>query len=244
MVLAAAGPTCITWFSYDIRFDVGRSSVARTLQRKSQPCFLIMAPVHVGLGRSFRRECLNGLDRRGYQRSVSFRVSAYHRTEQVQDWRVKQMMDAVHVYFSEILSKGNEAAVDKLISPAFVQKDCIWDTSDLVVGTKRFKEYIKQTRKAYPDYFVEVKEVGVCDMNRLFVQWEGVATNLGEYHGHKPSHHASNVSGINLISFNEDRSLITEAIIYRSPMMEDKLQLEEREGEDHNMHEMHLHRLT
>lgn len=41
------------------------------------------------------------------------------------------------------------------------------------MGAKGFKEYIKQTRKAYPDYFVEVKEVGVCDMNRLFVQWEG-----------------------------------------------------------------------
>jgi hypothetical protein len=46
----------------------------------------------------------------------------------------------------------------------------------------------------------------------------GVATNLGEYHGHKPSHHASNISGINLMSFNEDRSLITEASVFRKPL--------------------------
>lgn len=36
------------------------------------------------------------------------------------------------------------------------------------------------------------------------------ATNLGEYHHHKPTHHASSFEGCNIFKFNHDRSRINE----------------------------------
>lgn len=53
-------------------------------------------------------------------------------------------------------------------------------------------------------------QVGVIDVNNVFVLWEGQATNLGEYHSHRPSYHASNLSGVTQFGFNSDRSKITE----------------------------------
>ena len=55
-------------------------------------------------------------------------------------------------------------------------------------------------------------QIGTCDVNSIFVTYEGSATNLGSYHEHKPSRHTSNFQGCNLIKFNHDRSKITEII--------------------------------
>jgi hypothetical protein len=102
--------------------------------------------------------------------------------------------------------QGNEGAIEKWISPDYVHKDNVWVRTDasvlvlssffaklsilelrkvwwqapseLVVGQKRFKDLVKSTRKAYPDYFVEITEVGVCDMHRLFVMWQGKKNRL------------------------------------------------------------------
>lgn len=53
---------------------------------------------------------------------------------------------------------------------------------------------------------------GTCDVNSIFVTYEGSATNLGEYHSHRPTHHTSNFQGCNLIKFNDDRTKIKEII--------------------------------
>ena len=46
------------------------------------------------------------------------------------------------------------------------------------------------------------------DTNSVWVMYEGSATGLGEWHGHRPSHHTSSFSGINVVKFNADRSKI------------------------------------
>jgi hypothetical protein len=72
------------------------------------------------------------------------------------------------------------------------------------------KKYLHALKNAYPDFWVEIDQIGTCDVNSIFVTYGGSATNLGEYHSHKPTRHTSNFQGCNLIKFNDDRSKITE----------------------------------
>lgn len=74
------------------------------------------------------------------------------------------------------------------------------------------KTYVSALRSAYPDFWVEIDQIGTCDVNSIFVTYNGSATNLGEYHSHKPSRHTSNFQGCNLVKFNDDRSRITEVL--------------------------------
>jgi hypothetical protein len=111
-----------------------------------------------------------------------------------------------------------------------------------------------QNTSSYPDFWVEPEEYGQCGSRRMFVRWAGSATNLGAYHGHKPSRHASAVSGIDLFTFNPDRSAITEVLVYRTPLAEDREEMVHGEsggsgsgaagslGGD-GLHELRLHRL-
>ena len=75
------------------------------------------------------------------------------------------------------------------------------------------------------------------------MRWSGSATNLGRYHGAKASRHASALSGINLFTFSPDRSRLEEVLVYRTPLAEDRAQLEAFEAEGHGLHELRLHRL-
>lgn len=63
-------------------------------------------------------------------------------------------------------------------------------------------------------------QVGVCDANHIFAYWQCHGTNLKpvtDSHGkpHKPSFHESHISGIDLVTFTEDRSKIKEIITFR-----------------------------
>lgn len=66
-----------------------------------------MVSFHLGMPLSIRQDRAYGLRWKATRpsRHHPFHVSAYHRTDQVQDWRVKQMMEAVQIYFGDILSK-------------------------------------------------------------------------------------------------------------------------------------------
>lgn len=103
------------------------------------------------------------------------------------------------------------------------------------------------------------------DVNNIIVLWEGQATNLGEYHSHRPSFHNSTLSGTTIFRFNHDRSKIVEVrcylarcvcgvrpdfhcrhlhvqvVVYRMPFSEDRQELG-AEGEE-DMHTLHLARL-
>lgn len=81
------------------------------------------------------------------------------------------------------------------------------------------------------------------DTNSIWVSYEGSATGLGEYHGHKASHHTSNFSGINVLKFNEDRSKIKEVQVYRSAFAEDRAELGEKVPEG-GFRDLRLRRLV
>ena len=88
-----------------------------------------------------------------------------------------------------------------------------------------------------------MEDSGSAGPHRVFVRWSGSATNLGRYHGAKASRHASALSGIDLFTFSPDRSKLVEVLVYRTPLAEDKVQLEAFEAESHGLHELKLHRL-
>ena len=73
--------------------------------------------------------------------------------------------------------------------------------------------------------------------------YEGSATGLGEYHGHKASHHTSPFTGVNIFKFNEDRTKIKEVIVYRSAFAEDRAELGEKVPEG-GFRELRLKRLV
>ena len=77
---------------------------------------------------------------------------------------------------------------------------------------------------------------------RIFCRWQGSATNLGPYHGGKPTNHASSITGVSIFSF-ADREHITKVEVFRTPLAEDKHELEEKEADLHGLHELHLHKL-
>lgn len=63
-------------------------------------------------------------------------------------------------------------------------------------------------------------QVGVSDANHVFVHWSCHGTNLhptmdNAGRPHKPTFHESHISGIDFITFNEDRSKLQEVVIYR-----------------------------
>lgn len=135
------------------------------------------------------------------------------------------------------------STVDVLLSDDFVHVDEIWSGAEVVAGLSNFKKFVARTREAYPDLAISVEDSGAAGAHRVFVRWSGSATNLGRYHGAKASRHASALSGIDLFTFSPDRSKLEEVLVYRTPLAEDKVQLESFEAENHGLHELKLHRL-
>ena len=135
------------------------------------------------------------------------------------------------------------STVDALLSDDFVHIDEIWSGAEVVAGVTNFKKFVARTREAYPDLAISVEDSGSAGPHRVFVRWSGSATNLGRYHGAKASRHASALSGIDLFTFSADRSKLEEVLVYRTPLAEDRAQLESFEAEGHGMHELKLHRL-
>lgn len=175
-------------------------------------------------------------------RAERLEVVSYRETEKFGDWRVKQMVDLCHTYFADFITKGKVELANEILDEDVVHIDIVWDASHPIAGVKGMKTYVSALRHAYPDFWVEIDQIGTCDVNSVFVTYEGSATNLGEYHSHKPSRHTSNFQGCNLIKFNNDRSKITEIKVYRSAFAEDKLELGEKEHEG-NFREIRLRRL-
>lgn len=142
------------------------------------------------------------------------------------------MTEKVHTLFDRVWSKGDVQLIDDLITDDFVWKDTIWMPSRPVVGRKAFSTFVQQMRQAYPDLYYEVGQVGVCDPIHVFVHWQCHGTNLfptldNAGRPHKPTFHESHISGIDFITFNEDRSKMQEIIIYRQPTLEEREFLEE-----------------
>ncbi|KAL6767898.1 hypothetical protein ACKKBF_B37045 [Auxenochlorella protothecoides x Auxenochlorella symbiontica] len=208
----------------------------------SAPRACSVRSVHWNGGVPLRRS--RGCDKpKPHKQGVSIR--AYKPTEKLQDWRVQQMVDHVKKYYNDFLTRGKEALASQLFDDDVVHKDLVWDPAHPTVGVHGMQHYLHDLRTAFPDFTIEIDQIATCDMNSLMVQYSGTATGLGEYHSHKPSHHVSAFSGINLVRFNHDRSKIVEIQVYRSAFAEDRLELGERElhGEG-GFRELRLRRLV
>jgi len=142
------------------------------------------------------------------------------------------MSDVAHRFFDRIWSRGETQLIDELLAENFAYKDMIWAAKRPIVGLKAFKAYVEGMRTAYPDLYYEITSVGVSDPSHVFVHWDCHGTNLQptvDEHGkpHKPTFHESHISGIDIITFTEDRSKIQEVVIYRQPTLEEREFLEE-----------------
>jgi hypothetical protein len=176
-------------------------------------------------------------------------------------------------YFKEFLTRGNGEVASEIFADDVVHTDVIWDPVHPTVGVLGLQHYIHDLKLAFPDFWVLIKEIAVCeepaappsplaapptaapsptspthattagDTNSIWVSYEGSATGLGEYHGHKGSHHANVFSGVNLLRFTADRSRIAEVQVYRSAFAEDKEELRERVPEG-GFRELRLRRLV
>lgn len=167
-------------------------------------------------------------------------AATYQEGKTSQDWRVKQMTDLCHVYFQDLWCDGNTDLADDILDPGFVHHDPIWRHSQLIVGPNAFKRVVKAFRGGYPDLNLEMVDFSSSKDTRIFVQWEGSATNLGKFKGKRPSGHFSSISGVTTFDFNHDRSKISEATVYRSPMREEKEAMQ-NESDPLNVHLARLH---
>lgn len=147
------------------------------------------------------------------------------------------MVDVCHAYFQDLWSEGDCGVASKILHPAFVHRDEVWNKSKLVVGPTAFKDFVRGFREAYPDLLVRPIDFSTSESTKVYVHWEGSATNLGRFKGRPPTRHFSNISGITSFEFTEDRSMIKEAMVYRSPLAE------ERELVECDPLEIHLARL-
>ena len=165
------------------------------------------------------------------------------------------MLQMVHKYFVDFLSKGNESLADELFSDDAEHIDQVWDPAHPTVGPAGMRHYLHDVKTAFPDFLVEIQDIATSktahfknqkshstaalpkfssssslynliywlmlspillmfpgDTNSLWVLFEGTATGLGEWHGHRPTHHTSSFSGVNIVKFNADRSKITQVL--------------------------------
>jgi hypothetical protein len=120
------------------------------------------------------------------------------------------MVAMAHTYFAEFLTKGRAELAEELFDDDAVHIDQVWDPVRPTVGVVGIKHYVEDLKTTFPDFWVEIDQIATQDTNTIWVKYEGCATGLGQYHGHKASGHTSNFTGINVIKFNADRSKITE----------------------------------
>ncbi|GLC37360.1 hypothetical protein PLESTB_001595600 [Pleodorina starrii] len=194
---------------------------------------------------------------------TTLRVIAFKERDDIQDWRVKQMVDTCHVYYSRLWSRGDIAAADALLDPKFVYRDLCspvgWVSpatdsalppTGMVVGPRALKALVEDVRTQYPDFYMEVEELAVSDTHRIFVNWVSHGTQLGPASpadsspaapsasstsgpastaaNAAPSHHNSSIHGVDVITFNHDRSRMLEVNVFRQLSSDERRDVERR----------------
>ncbi|KAG2439928.1 hypothetical protein HXX76_004047 [Chlamydomonas incerta] len=206
------------------------------------------------------------------------------------------MVTHCHSYYDAVWSRGELAACDKLLEPNFVHRDmcspAAWasgtaaalngtteTSTGITVGPRAFKALVTELRTMYPDYFMRVEEVAVCDTHKVYVSWVSCGTQLeapaaaaaaavaatspsswlsaggrvspptaaasalsslsaaGSSSGASlpsaaasgpPSYHNNLVRGVDIISFNVDRTRIKEINVFRQLTTDERHEVERR----------------
>ncbi|PRW20221.1 ester cyclase [Chlorella sorokiniana] len=155
------------------------------------------------------------------------------------------MVQLAHDYLIEYLTNKRAELAEQLFDEGVVHKDVVWDASHPTVGVEGMRHYLQDLSTAFPDFWVEIDQYATVDTNSIMVTYRGSATNLGEYHHHKATGHASNFEGANCFRFNHDRSRITHIDVYRSAFAEDLDEVgEKRQAQEGGFRELRLKRLV
>eukprot|EP00887_Chlorella_sp_A99_P000231 scaffold13.g231.t1 len=162
-------------------------------------------------------------------RAMRDNVADKEKLDKLGDWRTKQMIELAHAYFVDFLTKGKIELADSMLDENVVHVDRVWDPVHPTAGVEGMKHYIHDLRVAFPDFWVTIDQIAVCDPTSIMVTYEGACTGLGEYHNKRGTHHTSSFNGANLMRFNHDRSRITEIHVWRSAFAEDLQEVKEFE---------------
>lgn len=119
----------------------------------------------------------------------------------------------------------------------------IWGAAHPTVGVASMQQYLTDIKSTFPDFHIDIKDIATCDTNSIWISYEGTCTGLGEYHGHRATHHSSSFSGVNIFKFNADRSKIVQVQVFRSAFAEDKQELGDKVPEG-GFRELRLKRLV
>ncbi|KAG2431692.1 hypothetical protein HYH02_013269 [Chlamydomonas schloesseri] len=197
------------------------------------------------------------------------------------------MVTHCHSYYDAVWSRGELSHCDQLLEPTFVHRDmcspAAWaggsaaslhgateTATGITVGPRAFKALVTELRTMYPDYFIRVEEVAVCDTHKVYVSWVSCGTQLegaapaaaaaaavvapsswlggsGGGRGSPPvtaasalsglsgggaasaaSYHNNLVRGVDIISFNVDRTRIKEVNVFRQLTTDERREVERR----------------
>mmetsp|Transcript_8510 Transcript_8510/g.24410 ORF Transcript_8510/g.24410 Transcript_8510/m.24410 type:complete len:260 (+) Transcript_8510:227-1006(+) len=136
---------------------------------------------------------------------------------EINDWRIKQMCQVAHRYYTELWSKGAGAWADDILDEDVELKDELWATHPFV-GRTALKKQVQHFRHLYPDLVMEIDDIGVSGTQDLSIRWSARATNLGGPHA---THHYTHFSGVSSIHFTDDRKKVKSVVTYRQPTAEE-----------------------
>ncbi|KDD73491.1 hypothetical protein H632_c2122p0 [Helicosporidium sp. ATCC 50920] len=157
-----------------------------------------------------------------------------------------QMVDLAKSYMTDFLSEGRTALAETLFDEAIVHTDPIWDPGNATVGVQGMRAYAEDLRAAFPDLALHIEELASPDTRSLVVLYAGHATGLGPYHAaEKASHRFSALRGAAVMRFDPDRSRIVRIEVFRTPFVEDRLELQMRDSlGDGGFRQLRLNRLV
>jgi len=116
-------------------------------------------------------------------------------------------VEAVHVVFAEIWSKGN---VD-LIGNAFAKDFVGHFPGDTVHGREGIRAAVIAHRTAFPDWTEEVEDT-IADRDRVVVRFTSRGTNLGNFLGNPPTGNHVEISEVAIFKLSDGR--IVEQWVY------------------------------
>eukprot|EP01023_Acetabularia_acetabulum_P006610 TRINITY_DN12748_c0_g1_i1.p1 TRINITY_DN12748_c0_g1~~TRINITY_DN12748_c0_g1_i1.p1 ORF type:complete len:205 (-),score=30.32 TRINITY_DN12748_c0_g1_i1:58-624(-) len=149
----------------------------------------------------------------GRQQQLAFKIAiAAPRT---------QLEKVVKDYYVEVWNSGNLDYLDVIMHPNVKVQDTLWQ-EDGFEGLKKVRKVFGEFLNAYPNQKYFIDDVIIDDSkNKAVVQWSSVSNNLGDYLGRPATGKRSEVTGVDIFYFTEEK-LISQIEIYRQALAEEK----------------------
>jgi steroid delta-isomerase-like uncharacterized protein len=105
-------------------------------------------------------------------------------------------------FYEEVFNKGNEAAVDELTDPSFVDHDAFNPTHDI----EGVRQFTRQARAAFPDIRFIVEDL-VAEGDKVVARFRMEGTHRGEFQGIPPSGKRISATGIDILRFSNGKAV-------------------------------------